>query len=363
MRLNRELPRLLFGCALSLCAAADVAAQTPPAAPTRRPWTIELHGGVLSGAAPAGGQGQLPPPGQTFAIATFQSRRVPTWFFGDGTLLFNQFRTGMIPPPPIPIPAMVPLDETLQRGMVRRQPGALLGATISRAIDDRIAIELSVDMHGGALQFTDAVRPAADATRNAYASALAAFWMTPSPATTEVTYTDDLGSEVRATGAMRVTLTRSPGLATYALAGAGGAWAIGNGPSLTLVGHNRPRSGDLLLIDETDTLTVTTNPKPGAVVIAGGGVDLATGGRSGVRIDARVHLTQDRTITRVTATPASGSDTVPIAVVRAANPTVVFSGTSFIEPSLSAQLTGFETFRASGWRAQIALTAGYFFRF
>lgn len=364
MRQSGELPRRLFACSLLLSAAVNAAAQTPPAPDTRRPWTLELHGGVMTGAGPGAGTGQLPAANAPYSIATmFQSRKVPSWFFGDGTLLFNQFRVGIVQPPPVPIPAMVPLDDTLQRGMVRRQAGARLGTTISRAIDDRFALEFNVDAHSGALRFADAVRPAVDATRNAYAAALAAFWRVSSPATTQVTYTDDLGSELSATGAMRVTLTQHARLSTYAVAGAGAAWALGDGPSLTLVGHNRPNSGFQLLIDETDTVTVTTDARPGAVVVAGGGVDFAIGGHSGIRIDTRIQTMQNRTTTRITATPSLGPDSVPVAVIFAANPTIVFSGTTIFEPSLSAQVTDFETFRASGWRTQVALTAGYFFRF
>jgi len=97
-------------------------------------------------------------------------------------------------------------------------------------------------------------------------------------------------------------------------------------------------------------------------LVMGGGLLRPLGGRGGIRIDARVHVIQDRTVTRVTAAPSVGSD-IPIIVVRAATPTVVFSASPQIQTSLSAPLTDFETFTGSGTRTQFSFTAGYYFRF
>jgi len=94
----------------------------------------------------------------------------------------------------------------------------------------------------------------------------------------------------------------------------------------------------------------------------GGGLLRPIGGRGGIRIDGRVHFIQDRTVTHVAAAPSIESD-IPIAVVRAAVPTIVFSALPIIQSSLSAPLADFETFTGSGTRTQFSLTAGYFFRF
>ena len=161
-----------------------------------------------------------------------------------------------------------------------------------------------------------------------------------------------------------MTLTRSARLESYATIGAGAVQALGDAPSLTLIGHNRPMSGDQVLLDETDMLTITTDPRPGAAIVLGGGLLRPIGGRGGIRIDARVHVIQDRTVTHVTAAPSIGSDFPNIiGIVRVATPTIVFSASPIIQTSLSAPLTDFETFTGSGTRTQFSVTAGYFFRF
>jgi hypothetical protein len=345
-----------------LVSAAIPALAQPAAAPPSRAWTIDVHGGVINGAGALSGQGQLPPPGEPYSVAVmFQSRKVPTWFFGDGPLLFNQFRAAS-PPQQVAIPGIVPLDDTLQRGIVRHGGGGVFGARVSRAVGGRFGLEFTVDRHGTARRFTDDVGSAIETTRRTYAEAMAGFWARQSPATTELTITDDFGSELVIAGAVNVTLTRSARLESYVTIGAGAAQALGDAPAFTIIGHNRPLQGDVVALDETDRFTVTTEARPGAVFLAGGGVMRSIGSRGGIRLDARMQMTQDRMATRVSATPSVAAD-IQIVVVRAVTPTIVFSAFPPIPNSLSATLTDFESFAGSGTRTQVSLTAGYFFRF
>jgi hypothetical protein len=80
-------------CVLTFFSASSAAAQT-----TQTPkWEVEFHGGGLFSTNPMGGAITLPAPGQPFMTVAASptappppSRYQPSWYFGDGTLLFNQ---------------------------------------------------------------------------------------------------------------------------------------------------------------------------------------------------------------------------------------------------------------------------------
>src|SRR5207248_2356220 len=73
-------------------AAAPVAAQSgATGGPRTLKWSIEVHGGANAPTNPSGGTSALPPPGVTFStLVGRDSRRVPSWYFGDGASLLNQ---------------------------------------------------------------------------------------------------------------------------------------------------------------------------------------------------------------------------------------------------------------------------------
>ena len=89
--------------------------------------------GIRRGLAP--GTGQLPPAGDVYVLPISggvpPTRLIPSWWFGDGARLFNEVRNGL--PPVAAIPSIAPLDDTLQRGIVRRSSGLLFGVGMARA--------------------------------------------------------------------------------------------------------------------------------------------------------------------------------------------------------------------------------------
>src|SRR5205809_465931 len=77
------------------------------------------------------------------------SRRVSSWYFGDGTMLFNAAAERVGPT----IPKIIPLDPILTTS-VAKPGGAAFGFRVSRRIPRRAAAEFSIE-HGGELSISD----------------------------------------------------------------------------------------------------------------------------------------------------------------------------------------------------------------
>ena len=57
-------------------------------------WEVEVHGGGMVSQSGTGGSGLLPGPTSTFTASSGRtSRRVSSWFFGDGAQLLSQVST------------------------------------------------------------------------------------------------------------------------------------------------------------------------------------------------------------------------------------------------------------------------------
>src|SRR5262245_46241379 len=133
----------IFVCAVTFLGAWPAVAQPNQTAK----WEVEFHGGGLFSTNPTGGTTSLPAPGQPFLTgaananaAPLPSRYEPSWYFGDGTLLFNQAATALGPPDRI-----VPLDPVLARPLGEHRGGGSVGVRISRVLTPRVTAELSVD--------------------------------------------------------------------------------------------------------------------------------------------------------------------------------------------------------------------------
>jgi hypothetical protein len=134
----------IFVCVVMFSRAWSAAAQT-----TQTPkWEVEFHGGGLFSTNPKGGTISLPAPGQPFmtvaatlTTSPLPSRYEPSWYFGDGTLLFNQAATalGQLPD------QIVALDPVLARPLAEHRGGGSVGVRVSRMLTPRVTAELSVD--------------------------------------------------------------------------------------------------------------------------------------------------------------------------------------------------------------------------
>ena len=148
------MPRhvLLF----SMCVLVPVAALAQS-----NGWEIEVHGGGAIASTLSRGTTNLPPVGAPLATPRpqFPSRRVSSWFLGDGAQLMNsaaaQFGAGG---PFVFSDRITPLDAVLANPLAERQDGGGFGFRVSRAITDRFSAELNFDYSATPLQVpSDAV--------------------------------------------------------------------------------------------------------------------------------------------------------------------------------------------------------------
>ena len=182
---------------------------------------------------------------------------------------------------------------------------------------------------------------------------------------TDVTTVDDGGGELLAVGALRIALGSGRAVEPYVIVGGGVARALGDaGPSLNLRADLRFVTSGVQQLQQIDAVTVTTLPQLGGVFLTGGGLRKAVGGRSAIRLDARVHWIGDTTATRVQTAPEDIDGPSAVLFLRASTVSITFSGFApAARSSLSVPLENFETFTASGMRTQFSLTFGYDIRF
>ena len=163
-------------CSISVCVMTIVfAARSAQGQTTQTPkWEVEIHSGGLFSTNPTGGTVGLPAPGQPFmtvpatpTTAPLPSRYEPSWYFGDGTLLFNQaaIALGQLPD------QIVPLDSVLARPLGEHRGGGSVGVRVSRVLTPRVTAELSVDYGSATLRITPANREAIETTRASFIQA------------------------------------------------------------------------------------------------------------------------------------------------------------------------------------------------
>ena len=86
-------------------------------------WEIEVHGGGSLTSSLSGGTSDLPDPGALLATRGAPSRRISSWFFGDGSQLLNEAAAGFgFPFPPVS-ERITPLDSVLANPLAERQNG------------------------------------------------------------------------------------------------------------------------------------------------------------------------------------------------------------------------------------------------
>ena len=124
----------------------------------------------------------------------------------------------------------------------------------------------------------------------------------------------------------------------------------------------------MLPFDETDSVTLRHTIDDTAFVgVFGGGAKFFLTQRSGIRVDVRVHLSDNTVRTLLDANPNVETTTLPqraAEISTATNPSVQFSNSPAVinlESSLSGPaLNDLEVFEISGGVRQLLVTVGYF---
>lgn len=339
----------------------------------RAQWDVGCHGGAMFSHGADKGTSALPAGGAPFTTVTGAlSRRVASWFFGDGAALLNQTS------PARSNVTITSLDPVLNAASVQRRNAGSFGCGVSRQINSRYGVEFTVDENRGRLKFTGVALAGIEASRATFVSVfstpLAAGQVGNAPVATATAIADidePRGHQVFPVGLFHINLRTTGNLIPYATVGGGVLMNRGGAPSVTVTGNYRltsppgaPNAGTLAH-DETDTVTLRSsvgrNP---FVAVVGGGLRYSVTDGWGLRLDIRAHLSRNPVRTSLDA--RASVPTLPSAAVRVVgtSPAVQFSASNAASPSLSGlTVDGFQTFRGSGTDIQVSVVPGFFWRF
>jgi hypothetical protein len=355
---------------LVLAAAAPVAAQS------QSKWQLELAVGGGPSSTPNDISADLPGAGPTFTtVVGTPSRRIPSWYLGDGSLLVNQVNGALGLSQRI-----TPLDPVFQTAFADRQQGAMLGIRLSRAITrgyrlpdapaPRYSVAFAVDYGRGRFAVNGPAVAAIEAARASFGPALSALIATGPFTAPSVTSTSALrnsgGQQLFATGALNIDFRTSSGAKSipYVTVGGGGRFRVGEPPEASLDGEYRFQILGVNPISEFDKVTIKTSVSNSVVGVIGGGLKYVLSKRWGARFDVRGFVGQETVRTLLTTQSASATGSPTGSTASLTTPGLQFSNGGGVLSSLSGQnLADFRAFERHGLQTQVNVTAGLFLRF
>jgi hypothetical protein len=347
------------------CLAGAPAAWAQSSANERR-WEVEGYGGFMLPTRSGEGAASLPPPGPPIATSSpvFPSRRVPSWFFGDGASLLNLVNEQFDVPA-----AIQPLDAALGGSGLSRGNSVAGGVRVRRAVTARFAAELSVDVFPTAAEPTEELLSAVAASGDSFVAAFEGLLASGPFTSVDVQASTSSGGsarEIAVTGALIYPLGPAAGFSPYLTFGGGVITGAGGGAALTLEGRYRFRILGEVPIDETDRVTIRQESRTALTGVVGAGLRRDVTDRWGVRVDGRVLIGPRTTRVVIDTDPAVAQGAPADFVESFTTPSIQFSN----NPSTGRDSTlggpplqGFEAFAADGLQARILITAGVFVRF
>lgn len=334
-------------------------------------WQADFHAGFLPGGTAQAGVGSLPPAGPTFPtnIPGLFSRNVASYFFGDGALLFNTAAANNNLTPA----RIVPLDPVLTTPSAQRQGGATYGFRIGHTVTSHALAEFSMDLGQGHMALSSDALAAVEATRASY-KALFDGQLVGTAGNAVTTVTSDIhdkgGSQMLLLGDLNINVGTFGRVTPFVTLGGGVLLARGTPTSFTMTGHytfnlNLPgNAGNGAPFNETDSITVTFETSSSIIKVFGGGAQFMVNKRSGIRVDARVHLATGGLKIRVTTNPAIVIGSPQSVIDRGlGSPQVQFGTLPDKSSSLVSMSDDFKTFESSGTQKVVTVTFGYFVRF
>jgi hypothetical protein len=370
-RWNRGVWLAPARCSL-LALTIGVAGSVPPAfAQTASgTWEVEFHAGGTLGGIPANGSAAALPVGEPFSAgggpAAFPSRRVSSWYFGDGATLFNEVAAD---PTFSRSATVIPLDPVLAAPLGQRRGGGTLGIRVRRIVSSRFAAEFSVDYNLARVEIDGEGLTSIEASRASFASAWRQFQTTGPFFESRVTSTADVregrARELVSTGALNISLKADGVVIPYVTAGAGVISRVGDAPRVTLSGNYQFRFLGTYPVNESDTVTIRdARPDRSFVGVVGAGARVQATRRWGIRFDARSLLGTNRASTRLDANPSVAVGTPPINIWTGTTPSIQFANQLPPRSTLSGpRLVDLETFKGSGARRQLTITTAVYWRF
>lgn len=355
---------VVFLCALLLVPAAVMAQGGG--------WEIEVHGGGAFVNNLSGGTGSLPAPGAPFTTGTGRpSRRVSSWYFGDGAELVNDVLSLFGAPERI-----APLDSVLTNRFAERDNGGGFGFRVAREITPRFGAEFNLDFTSAAVNPTSSALAGVEASSDSFVPAFFDGILSTGPFTditaeSEFLVEGDAGNQIAATGALTINLMTQGRVIPYATVGAGVIANNGDTPTADLDGNYSFSIVGFFPVAESDSVQVRHAIDDNVFIgVFGGGVKVLLTQRSGIRVDVRVHVGNYTVQTLLSADPdtvTSPSILISASIATATSPSIQFSNdeANLLNPTTLSgpTISDFETFSADGTLRQVLLTVGYFWRF
>ena len=349
------------------------------AAAPQRAWDVEFHAGGMLSTNPTNGTTALPAPGP--AITTFSgaaTRRVSSWYFGDGAALLNQALASIRVGGPL-----TSLDPVLESAFVRRRSGGSIGFRVERVLTPRLSAEFAVDDNFGSLALRGDSASGIEATRASFAPTWNRILNVPATGGTQTvssaaTVSNRQGRQLLTTGTLLISLNTAGRARFFAALGPAVIVTLGPSPTVTLVGDYQfslagvtpPPPLPLVGFHETDTVTVRSSVKNALAGVLGGGLKLALSDRWGLRVEVRDYVNRSTASTLTDATPIPAALATPTSgvlstvLMLSTNPALQFSTRSDVPSNLSGPIiTGFKTFSGTGIESHLNITAGLFYRF
>ena len=375
---------LILLVALCIVGPTGADAQTtrqPPKPATKTPakpkvkkdpkWTFEVFGGGGFGGSAGGDASSEFPAGTSFTTESgFPSRVVPSWYFGDGAVLFDQVRAQFASLFNITVPELVSLDPVFADGALERNAGATFGVRLMRKLTPRYALEFGLQRSQGKLALSDSAQTAVEASRASFDQAFRGLLGTIPQTGLQVSSTAEIPDSATApqtaiTAVLNIAL--SPGkrpLAPYVSVGVG---RLTNGAEtlrVRLRGSYQFRFFDSNPFNETDSVTIRTSDRESSFVgVFGGGAMYELSPRQGLRFDLRIHIGNSGIATELDASPTVVTATPVLALPSNTNPSIQFSNTNTLKSSLSGRISDQTVVAAGGMDTRFNLTVGYFLRF
>ena len=385
---------------LTVCVTLGVTIAIPAhaAAQGEKKWAIEVHGGGTVPTNQTAGTATLPGPGAPLGTAGIYgppappvlvvatSRRISSWYFGDGAVLFDQAATAVAANPvamTAPFPGrIVSLDPVLARSLGEGGRAGAIGVRITRVMTRRLSAELSIDYALARIQIARANRDAIEATRASFIPAFSGVINSNSSRvarsiTSDAAIDDGSAHQLFTSGALMVNLTTTGRVTPYATVGASLISIHGKRPTVVLTGNyqfSNVVTG--ASYNETDNVAVRDTRDARALAgILGGGVKYDVSPRWGLRFDARVFLSRNPASTALDAEPNVALGQLPAGrVTLNADPTIQFGnsanpvtalGVTAIAPSTLSgpAIADFRTWSGSGVSSHTNVALGVFWRF
>jgi hypothetical protein len=337
-----------------------------PAPPDPRRWDIEFHKGFGTSRAEGNGAGSLPSPGASFTtLGGLSSRRVASWYFGDGSALLNEALASLNRPERI-----AALDDVLRRRATESPIESGFGIRVTRVMTSRFTVEFAVEVAPITYTVLETAKTGLATTSSSFMTAFAGIVASGGGvAATNPTFSssqttaDGTGSEILATGSL-VFGRRAGRMRPYVALGGGLARATG-GATANLTGRYTFRTPGGAQVDETDAVHLTFGGGNGAVVLAAGGLSFFLTGASGVRLDGRVHFVQNHIDTRVSTDPLVAQSLPADVLATSLTPGIQFAThpSTNHQSNLIDSLSDVRVFNGTGFAPRSSFSIGYFIRF